>query len=190
MSPRPVPRITHLLESAGQGDDAAATQIIELVYAELRRLAGRYMSGEKVDHTLQTTALVHEAFIELFGKDTPLSFRNTGHFFAVAAIQMRRILVDHARQGHAQKRHVIHVPLDESYHISGGRDEALIALDDALKELQEVDPDASKVIELRFFGGYTDKETAEILDKSVAKVRRDWEFGRAWLHSRLDETGN
>ncbi|HEX4136382.1 MAG TPA: ECF-type sigma factor [Bryobacteraceae bacterium] len=189
MSSKPGPQITHLLDSAGHGDDAAAAQIIELVYAELRRLAAHYMSGEKVDHTLQTTALVHEAFLELFGQDTPMSFRNTGHFFAVAAIQMRRILVDHARQGNAQKRRVISVPLDEAYHISSGRDDALVALDDALKELAEVDPDASKVIELRFFGGYTDKETAEILDKNVAKVRRDWEFGRAWLYSRLDESG-
>src|ERR1700683_4761592 len=118
MSSKPGPQITHLLDSAGNGDDAAAEQIIELVYAELRRLAAHYMSGEKVDHTLQTTALVHEAFLELFGKDAPMSFHNTGHFFAFAAIQMRRILVDHARQGNAQKRRVISVPLDEAYHIS------------------------------------------------------------------------
>jgi RNA polymerase sigma factor (TIGR02999 family) len=176
MSSKATPQITHLLDSAGHGDEAASAQIIDLVYAELHRLAGRYMSGEKVDHTLQTTALVHEAFLELFGKDAPVSFQNTGHFFAVAAIQMRRILVDHARQGNAQKRRVISVALDEAYHISSGRDDALVALDDALKELAEVDPDASKVIELRFFGGYTDKETAEILNKNVAKVRRDWEF--------------
>jgi RNA polymerase sigma factor (TIGR02999 family) len=187
--PRPGPQITHLLESAGSGDEAASSQVIELVYAELRRLAGRYMSGEKVDHTLQTTALVHEAFLELFGNDSQMSFRNTAHFFAVAAIQMRRILVDHARQKSAGKRRGIAVPLDEAYHISSGREDALVALDDALKELAEVDPDAAKVIELRFFGGYTDKETAEILGKNQARVRRDWEFGRAWLHSRLDETG-
>ena len=182
-------QVTQLLKAMRGGDPQAAENLLPLVYAELHRLAGRYMSGEKVDHTLQTTALVHEAFLELFGKDAPMSFQNTGHFFAVAAIQMRRILVDHARQGNAQKRRVISVALDEAYHISSGRDDALVALDDALKELEEVDPDASKVIELRFFGGYTDKETAEILNKNVAKVRRDWEFGRAWLYSRLDETG-
>jgi RNA polymerase sigma factor (TIGR02999 family) len=189
MNANPAPRITHLLDAASRGDGAASAEIIELVYAELHRLAARYMSGERVGHTLQTTALVHEAFLELFGSASPVAVQNTGHFFAVAAVQMRRILVDHARQGNAQKRKGIAIPIEEAYHIPHGRDESLIALDDALNELAEIDPESSKVIELRFFGGYTDKETAEILGKSVAKVRRDWEFGRSWLYDRLEGTG-
>ena len=189
MTSEPGSTVTGLLESIGQGDTAAAAQLLELVYAELHRLASRYMSGERVDHTLQTTGLVHEAYLRMFGTDVPVSLNDSGHFFALAATQMRRILVDHARQNNAEKRKGIHIPLDSAYHVSSGRDQDLIALDDALKELAEIDPDGSQVIELRFFGGYTDKETAEILSKSVAKVRRDWEYARSWLYNRLDETG-
>lgn len=136
-----------------------------------------------MDHTLQTTALVHEPFLELFGKDGPVSVQNTGHFFVVAAMQTRRVIVDNARQGNAQKRRGIRIPIEEAYHVCSGRDEEIIALDDALKDLTEMDPEASEVINLPFFGGYTDKETAQILRKSVAKVRRDWEFGRLCLYA-------
>jgi len=180
--------ITRLLSSIGNGDQAAAAQLLDVVYAELHRLAGRYMSRERVDHTLQTTGLVHEAYLRLFGTDNPPSLNNREHFFAVAATQMRRILVDHARQNCAQKRKGISIPIDEAYHVSSGKDEDLIAIDDALKELAEVDPDGAKVVELRFFGGYTDKETAQILNKNLARVRRDWEFARSWLYDRLDRT--
>ncbi len=189
MEVKATPQITHLLESARLGDSEASGLIIELVYGQLHRLASRYMNGERDDHTLQTTALVHEAFVELFGKDSPVLVQNTSHFFAVAATQMRRILVDHARQRDAQKRKGIHIPIDEAYHIASNRPAALISLNDALDELMKIDPDAGKVIELRFFGGYTDKETAEILGRNVAKVRRDWEFGRSWLHSQLEGDG-
>jgi RNA polymerase sigma-70 factor, ECF subfamily len=188
MDSQPSPGITQLLQLTNQGDAAAATQLLDVVYTELHRLAARYMSGERVDHTLQTTGLVHEAYLRLFGSDAPVAMHDSGHFFAVAATQMRRILVDHARQRSAQKRKGISIPIDEAYHISSGRDEDLIELDDALRELSEVDPEASQVVELRFFGGYTDKETAEILGKNIAKVRRDWEFARSWLHARLDES--
>lgn len=180
--------ITQLLSSIGKGDSAAAAQLLDVVYAELHRLAGRYMSRERVDHTLQTTGLVHEAYLRLFGTDNPPSLNNREHFFAVAATQMRRVLVDHARQNCAQKRKGISIPIDEAYHVSSGRDEDLVAIDDALKELTEVDPDGAKVVELRFFGGYTDKETAQILGKNLARVRRDWEFARSWLYDRLDAT--
>jgi len=180
--------VTRLLSAIRDGDSEAASQLLEIVYTELHRLAGRYMGRERKDHTLQTTGLVHEAYLKLFGSDTPPTLNNREHFFAVAATQMRRILVDHARQNCAQKRKGISIPIDEAYHVASGRDEDVIAIDDALKELEEVDPEASKVVELRFFGGYTDKETAQILGKNLARVRRDWEFARSWLYSRLDET--
>ncbi len=180
--------ITRLLSAISDGDSNAASQLLDIVYAELHRLAARYMGRERSDHTLQTTGLVHEAYLKLFGTDHPPTLNNREHFFAVAATQMRRILVDHARQNCAQKRKGISIPIDEAYHVASGRDQDLIAIDDALKELADVDPEASKVVELRFFGGYTDKETAQILGKNMARVRRDWEFARSWLYSRLDET--
>lgn len=185
-------QITELLESSQKGDSYATDRLLEVVYSELHKLASRYMSGERSDHTLQTTGLVHEAYLRLFGAGlgSGAPIKNSGHFFAIAATQMRRILVDHARQGNAQKRKGIDIPLDEAYHISAGNDAQLIALDDALRELAEIDPDASQVVELRFFGGFTDKETAQILGKNVAKTRRDWEFARSWLYARLDETGS
>ncbi len=185
---QPSVEITRLLSSISAGDQAAASQLLDVVYSELHRLASRYMSRERVDHTLQTTGLVHEAYLRLFGTDNPPTLNNREHFFAVAATQMRRILVDHARQNCAQKRKGISIPIDEAYHVSSGRDEDLVAIDDALKELAEEDPDGAKVVELRFFGGYTDKETAQILGKNLARVRRDWEFARSWLYDRLDQT--
>jgi RNA polymerase sigma-70 factor, ECF subfamily len=188
MDSPPAANITQLLSSINKGDALASSQLLEIVYAELHRLASRYMRRERVDHSLQTTGLVHEAYLRLFGTDNPPTMNDRGHFFAVAATQMRRILVDHARQNCAHKRKGISIPIDEAYHVSSGRDEDLIAIDDALKELAEIDPDGYKVVELRFFGGYTDKETAEILGKNLARVRRDWEFARSWLHARLDNT--
>ena len=186
MDSAPASDITQLLSSIAQGDSIAASQLLDVVYAELHRLAAGYMSRERVDHSLQTTGLVHEAYLRLFGTNNPPTLNDRGHFFAVAANQMRRILVDHARQSSAHKRKGIHIPLDEAYHISSGRDEDIIAIDDALKELAVIDPEGSKVVELRFFGGYTDKEIAEILGKNLSKVRRDWEFARSWLYARLD----
>jgi RNA polymerase sigma-70 factor, ECF subfamily len=185
---RPEDAITQLLSAASNGDQAAASELLDIVYAELHHLAGRYMRRERVDHTLQTTGLVHEAYLRLFKTDNPPVINNREHFFAVAATQMRRILVDYARQNCAQKRKGISVPIDEAYYVSSGRDEDLVAIDDALHELAEIDPESSQVVELRFFGGYTDKETAQILGKNLAKVRRDWEYARSWLYARLDET--
>jgi RNA polymerase sigma-70 factor, ECF subfamily len=188
MSAQPSSNITELLSSVGKGDSVAAAQLLDVVYDELHRLAGRYMSRERVDHTLQTTGLVHEAYLRLFGTNNPPSLNNREHFFAVAATQMRRILVDHARQNCAKKRKGISIPIDEAYHVSSGKDEDLVAIDDALNELAGVDPEGAQVVELRFFGGYTDKETAQILGKNLARVRRDWEFARSWLYDRLDAT--
>jgi RNA polymerase sigma-70 factor (ECF subfamily) len=190
MPPPPEAEITRLLVSIKEGHQVAAAQLLDLVYAELHRLAGRYMRGERIDHTLQTTGLVHEAYLRLFGTDNPPTLNNREHFFAVAATQMRRILVDHARQNCAQKRKGISIPIDEAYFVSSAKDEDLVAIDDALRELAEVDPEGAKVVELRFFGGYTDKEIAQITGRNFARVRRDWEFARSWLYDRLDNTAN
>jgi RNA polymerase sigma-70 factor, ECF subfamily len=180
-------RITNLLQQVSRGDRQASDEVVEIVQAELRRLASRYMSGERQGHILQTTALVNEAYMRLFRSEKPLQLNDRKHFFVVAAQQMRRILVDHARSENAVKRDGVKIPLDEACHVSSERSRELVALDDALKELELVDPEASKVVELRFFGGYTDKEVSEIMERNIAKVRRDWEFARAWLYDRLEQ---
>jgi len=181
-------RVTSLLQQAGQGNRDAANMVVEIVHAELHRLAGRCMGGERPGHILQTTALVNEAYIRLFGSNTPLQLNNRRHFFAVAATQMRRILVDEARSQGARKRSGVKVSLEEVCVVSPEQPQDLVALDDALTELADVDSDAARVVELRFFGGYTDEETADIMEQNYAKVRRDWEFARAWLYDRLNNT--
>ncbi len=168
------------------GDAQAREEMIALVYRELHRLASRVMHGENAGHTLQATALVSEAYLKLFG-GAPVKPNDSQHFFALAAQQMRRILVDHARAKHANKRGGVKVSLDEMYQISSEPDAGLVLVDEALKELQELDGEAAHVVELKFFGGYTDQETANIMGINVAKVRRDWEFARAWLHHQLEE---
>lgn len=178
--------ITQLLQRVNGGDAQARDEMIGLVYRELHRLASRVMHGENAGHTLQATALVSEAYLKLFG-GAPVRPNDSQHFFALAAQQMRRILVDHARAKHADKRGGIKVSLDEMYQISSEPDAGLVLVDDALKELQELDAEAAQVVELKFFGGYTDQETANIMGINVAKVRRDWEFARAWLHHQLEE---
>jgi RNA polymerase sigma factor (TIGR02999 family) len=176
--------ITRLLQESANGDSESTAALIRLVYQELHRLAASYMRKENPGHLLQPTALVSEMYMRLFGPGATPQINNRGHFFALAATQMRRVLVDHAR--HQKKGGgAILVPESEALLVSSGRTTDLVALDDALRELAEVDREAAEVVELRFFGGYTDKETAEILGKSFAKVRRDWEFARAWLYDRL-----
>lgn len=177
-------KVTQLLEQAHNGEQQAMEQLIAVVYQQLHRLAARVISGEQAGHTLQATALVNEAYLRLFG-DHPVQPNNSQHFFALAAQQMRRILVDHARKKKANKRGGIKVSLDEVYQISSEPDSDLVLVDDALKELAERDPDSAHIVELKFFGGYTDEETAKILQISVARVRRDWEFARTWLYSHL-----
>jgi RNA polymerase sigma-70 factor (ECF subfamily) len=176
--------ITQLLQHASEGDKEASDRLIRVVYSDLHRLASRYLSGERQGHILQTTALVNETYFRLFGGE-PLKMNNRTHFFAVAATQMRRILVDDARSRRARKRDGIQIELDEAFHIASGKDAEVVALDDALNQLAELYPENAKVVELRFFGGYTNEETAEIVGESVAKVRRDWEFARAWLYDKL-----
>ncbi|MBM3758376.1 MAG: sigma-70 family RNA polymerase sigma factor [Acidobacteria bacterium] len=177
--------VTQLLQRANAGDAQARDEMITVVYRELHRLASRVMHGENAGHTLQATALVSETYLKLFGGQG-VKPNDSQHFFALAAQQMRRILVDHARAKHADKRGGIKISLDEMYQISSEPDGDLVLVDEALKELQELDPEAAQVVELKFFGGYTDQETANIVGVNVAKVRRDWEFARAWLHHHLE----
>jgi RNA polymerase sigma-70 factor (ECF subfamily) len=160
------------------------------VYEELRRLAHRYMEGERRGHTLQTTALVNEAYMRLVGYNR-MRWQDRAHFFAVSAQVMRRILVDHARR-HNVKRGagVQHVDLDEAAVVAGDRTADLVALDDAMTALARLDPRKGQIIEMRFFGGLSAEETAEALDISPATVRRDWSIAKLWLYRELSGRAN
>ena len=174
--------LTRLLNEMQAGDSDAASRAMDMVYRELHRLASHYMHGERPSHTLQTTALVHEAYLRLVGAQE-VEWQNRAHFFALAAKQMRCVLVDHARAAQSLKRgqNPIRVPIEEAQGLGVPGDPDVLALDEALQELEKLDPRASQVVELRFFGGCTDKEAAEILGVSLATVRRDWEVAKAWL---------
>lgn len=178
--------ITQLLIAWGNGDQAALEELTPLVYKELHRLAKRYMSQERKGHTLQTSALVNEAFIRLIEWKN-VRWQNRAHFFAVSAQLMRRILVDFARSRNYSKRggEAQRLSLDETAFVSQERREDLVALDDALTGLAKLDERQSRVVELRFFGGLSLEETAEVLKVSVGTVRRDWSLARAWLHREL-----
>jgi RNA polymerase sigma-70 factor (ECF subfamily) len=174
--------VTRLLQAWSQGNDAALKELVPLVHQELRRLARRYMFGERPGHTLQTTALVNEAYLRLVNC-RQVNWQNRAHFFAISAQLMRRILVDHARTRGYQKRGggVPKVTLDEALMWSQEKGHDLVALDDALKDLAGVDPRKSKVVELRFFGGLNVEETAEVLKVSPDTILRDWRLAKAWL---------
>jgi RNA polymerase sigma-70 factor, ECF subfamily len=178
--------ITALLSRMRNGDREASDQVAGLVYGELHRIAAREMQHEREGHTLQTTALVHEAYLKLFG-DESLEIQNRGHFFAVASQQMRRILVDHARASAAQRRGggALRVDLGKIQIGGAERSVAVLLLDESLKELERLDPRAAAVVELRYFGGYTNKEVVEVLGVPLATVRRDWDFARSWLFDRM-----
>ena len=176
--------ITRLLHESAEGSSESTETLMRLVYSELHRLAASYMRKEAPGHLLQPTALVGEMYLRLFGTDSLPQINNRGHFFALAATQMRRVLVDQAR--HRKKGGgAILVPESEAMLVGISRTADMVALDDALNELAEIDAEAAEVVELRFFGGYTDNEVAEILGRNFSKVRRDWEFARAWLYDRL-----
>jgi RNA polymerase sigma factor (TIGR02999 family) len=186
------PNVTQLLVAWGSGDDAAREALIPLVHNELHRLAVRHMAGEQPGHILQATALVNEAYMRLVDwKD--VRWQNRAHFFAMAAQIMRRVLVDAARtRGRVKRgRGRIHVSLSEAEQVAESTPADLVALDDALNTLQTLNARQSRVVELRFFGGLSLEEAAHVLDVSVATVRRDWSFARAWLHRELSrsETG-
>lgn len=190
MSDQPLdsPPITDLLLDWRNGDANALGSVTEYIYADLRRRASAYLRGERPGHTLQTTGLAHEAFIKLVGKHD-IEWADRNHFFAIAAQSMRRILVDHARTRRREKRGGEHedLPLDEAYGVhaaSTGID--LVELDNALAELSEFDPRQAQIVELKYFGGMTLDETAEILDVSRETVKRDWQIARAWLRQRLE----
>jgi RNA polymerase sigma factor (TIGR02999 family) len=185
---RPVPpaEVTELLRRWSGGDVAARESLVPLVYDELRRLARYYLASQRSDHTLQSTAISHEAYLRLAGRDN-VHWENRSHFFAVAAQLMRRILVDHARKRNAAKRGGAHLTLlvDETVEPSSQRELDLVALDDALKALAELDERQSRIVELRFFGGLSIDDTSRILDISPATVKREWSTARAWLHEEI-----
>jgi RNA polymerase sigma-70 factor, ECF subfamily len=181
--------VTRLLAQASRGDRDAVDRLVPILYDELRRMAHRRMRGERVGHTLDTTALVHEAYLELAGLDR-MEWRDRAHFLAVAARAMRRVLIDYAVQRRAQKRDGGRrpVPLDEVEDLlalSGHRADELLALDEALRRLDAVSERQCRVVECRFFAGMSVEETAEALGTSPATVKRDWTVARAWLHREL-----
>jgi RNA polymerase sigma factor (TIGR02999 family) len=159
---------------------------MELVYRELHRMASREMRRERSEHTLQTTALVHEVYLRLCGAE-PIQWKDRTHFFAVAAQQLRRVLVDHARRVRSEKRGggKIAATLFESDGAAWQLDERVVAVDEALSRLETLDPRAAKVIELRFFGGLSETEAADALDISLTTLKRDWDFARSWLATQL-----
>ena len=178
--------ISELLVEWRNGDQAALDRLMPLVYDELRRLARHYMRGERAGHTLQATALVDEAYMRLIDYKT-MQWQNRAHFFAVAAQLMRRILVDHARARHNAKRGGVQQKLSLTHadRLVNEPDVDLVALDDALKILAEMNEQQSRIVELRYFGGLTIEETAEVLGISHATVERDWALARAWLRREL-----
>jgi RNA polymerase sigma-70 factor, ECF subfamily len=178
----PSQNITRLLLDWRNGDQTALDRLMPLVYEELRRMANHYMRNERRGHTLQTSALVNEAYLRLVDHEN-IEWQNRAHFFGVAAQAMRRILVDHARTRNYQKRGggAQQVSLDEAMTLAGDRAAELIALDDALRELAKMDERKSRVVELRYFGGLSLEETAEALSVSIPTVTRDWNTAKAWL---------
>jgi len=179
-------KITKMLEDYRNGNREVLDELLPLVYGELRRLAHSYLRSERQDLTLQTTALVHEAYLKLIDQHS-VSFENRAQFFALSATAMRRILLDNARRHTAEKRGSggAKVALDEVAEISVDVNQDLIALDLALQELEEFDAKQAKIIELRYFGGLTIEETAEVLKISQATVKREWTLARAWLYQKL-----
>jgi RNA polymerase sigma factor (TIGR02999 family) len=174
--------ITRLLAEWSNGDRQALEKLTPLVYDELRRLAARYLRQERAGHTLQSTALVHEAYMKLVGQNN-VQWQNRAHFFGIAAQMIRRILVDYARARKADKRGsgAEKLSLDEAIALPGGQDLDLVALDDALEGLAKIDPRQSRLVELRFFAGLTIEETAEVMQMSLATAKRDWVAAKAWL---------
>ena len=182
-------QVTELLVRWRGGDRQALDSLLPLVYDELRRIARHYLQGERPGHTLQSTALVNEAYVRMVAQDFP-QWQNRAHFFGVAAQLMRQILVDHARSHRASKRggDVYKVSLDEAGDQPQATDIDIVALDDALKNLAEMDPQQCKVVELKFFAGLSIEDTAEVLGISASTVKRDWITARAWLYRELDRS--
>ena len=180
--------ITQLLADWNGGDQAALEKMMPLVYDELRRLARHYLRQERADHTLQPTALVHEAFLRLVDQRS-VTWQNRAHFFGIAAQMMRRILVNHAEAHHAEKRggSARKLALDDAVSFTQEREFDLVALDGALKTLEEIDPQKGRIVELRFFGGLTIAETAEAMGVSETTVERNWRLAKAWLRREISQ---
>src|SRR5688500_16675147 len=185
MSPH---EVTQLLADWGKGDKSALEKLFPLVYDELRRIAGRQMSQERAGHTLEATALVNQAYLKLAGQQG-FEWHNRAHFFAVCAQVMRHVLIDHARAHARDKRGggAIKVSLSEAAVMAEEQAEHFIALDAALSALEHVDPQKEKIVELRYFGGLSIEETAEVLDISPRTVRREWQRAKAWLYRMIAE---
>jgi RNA polymerase sigma factor (TIGR02999 family) len=180
--------VTLLLSALSRGDEDAGAKLIPVVYDELRRLAGSYMRRERADHTLQATALVHEAFLKLVEQQS-VNWQSRAHFFGVAAQLMRRILIDHARGHLRQKRggEYKKVSLNDAFIFSPEQSAELIAVDESLQRLAKLDERQARVVELRFFGGLSVEEAAAVLGISAKTVKRDWSVARAWLYADLKE---
>jgi RNA polymerase sigma factor (TIGR02999 family) len=183
--------VTRMLIDWSGGDRNVAERLMPLVYEELRGLARQYLQREREDHTLQATGLVHEAYLRLVDQTTT-TWRDRAHFFAVAAGVMRRVLVDYARKHRAAKRGggLEKIQLDEAVLLLPERDVDLVALDEVLKDLEKLDPRQSQTVELRFFGGLTVEEVAEVLGISPRTVKREWRLARAWLRREIKNDGN
>jgi RNA polymerase sigma-70 factor (ECF subfamily) len=181
--------ITVLLAQVTKGDQRAASELVPLVYDELRRLAGHYMRRERADHTLQATALVHEAYLKLV-QNQAVNWQNRAHFFGIAAQVMRHILVDYARGHGREKRGAGQqlVSLEEALVLSPEKSVDFLKLDEALDRLAKLDPRQGKIVELRFFGGLTVEETAQVLGMSPRTVKREWSVAKAWLHGDLRQS--
>jgi RNA polymerase sigma factor (TIGR02999 family) len=181
--------VTILLAELTKGNKEAASKLVPLVYDELRRLASGYMRRERTDHTLQATALVHEAYLKLV-EQRSVDWQSRAHFFGIAAQVMRRILVDHAR-GHLRDKRgggEQAIPIDEAVVFAPEQSLELVKLDEALARLTQLDPRQGKIVELRFFGGLTVEQTAELLGISPKTVKRDWSVAKAWLYSEVRQT--
>jgi RNA polymerase sigma factor (TIGR02999 family) len=188
-SSAPQQRVTELLEQWSQGDNAALGELTLLVYEELRRLAHYQMTGQRSDHTLQTTALVNEAYLRLADQTNP-SWQNRAHFFAVAARAMRQILVDYARSQQSKRRGggALKVELEDAAIVSPQQSREIVDLHEALERLAALDSRKAQVVELKYFGGLNYDEMAEVLKISRITVRRDWEFAKIWLYTELRST--
>jgi RNA polymerase sigma factor (TIGR02999 family) len=182
-------RVTELLMQWSSGDDAALAELTPLVYEELRRVAHHHLSAQRVNHTLQTTALVNEAYLRLADQTNP-RWQSRAHFFAVAARAMRQILVSYARGQQAQKRGggALKVNLDDAALVSPGESKEIIELHEALEQLSALDSRKAQIVELKYFGGLSYDEIAEVLKISRITVRRDWEFAKVWLYTELHST--
>lgn len=178
--------MTVLLQEVSAGSADAPERLLELVYEDLRRLAGVYMKNERGEHTLQATALVHEAYIRLVDWKN-VSWQNRAQFFAVAAGVMRKILIDHARKKKAGKRGGQKIALDEAVSYTSEKEFDVLALEEALQDLEKIDRRQAKIVELRFFGGLSIEETAHVLEISETTVRREWTFAKAWFQRELTD---